>query len=108
MFKTKQKDDVAPNALTSPVTTSLAEGSFRVMMSLLTYDCRFISRATQIVYLLAVITGDANEHIPSWALSVITAALSSKDLVSVFFVTNCLSALLLYGALFFIKKKAFG
>ena len=59
---------VAVNALTYPVTTTVAEGSFRIMKGLLTPDQRFLSHDSQIGYLLTTINGDVNKHTPSWAL----------------------------------------
>ena len=59
---------VALNALTFPVTTTGAEGPFRIMKGLLTPDWRFMSHDSQIGYLLAMINGDLNKRIPSWAL----------------------------------------
>jgi hypothetical protein len=50
------------------VTTTDAEGSFRIMKGLLTADRRFISHDSQIGDLLAVINYDVNKRIPSWAL----------------------------------------
>ena len=61
-------DRVALNALTFPVTTTVAEGSFRIMKGPLTPDRRFMSHDSQIGYLLAMINGDVNKRIPSWAL----------------------------------------
>ena len=58
----------ALNALTFPVTMTVAEGSFRIMKGLLTPDRRFMSHDSQIGYLLAMMNGDVNERIPSWAL----------------------------------------
>ena len=59
---------VALNALTFPVTTTVAEGSFRIMKGLLTLDRRLMSHDSQIGFLLAMINGDGNKRIPSWAL----------------------------------------
>ena len=59
---------VALNALIFPVTTTGAEGSFRIKIGLLTTDQRFMSHDSRIGYLLAMINGNVNKHIPSWAL----------------------------------------
>ena len=59
---------VALNALTFPMTTTVAEGSFGILKGLLTPDRRFMSHDSQIGYLLAMINGDVNKGIPSWAL----------------------------------------
>ena len=59
---------VALNALTFPVITTVAEGSFRIMKGLLTPDRRFMSHDSQTGYLLAMINGDVNKHIAYWAL----------------------------------------
>ena len=58
---------VALNALTFPVTTTVAEGSFRIVKGLLTPDRRLMSHDPQIGYLLVMISGDVNKCIPSWA-----------------------------------------
>ena len=50
-----------------PVTTTVAEGSFRIMKGLLTADRRGMSHDTQIGYLLAMVNGDVNHRIPQWA-----------------------------------------
>ena len=60
--------NIALNALTYPVTTSVAEGTFHAMKGLLMCDRRFMSHDTQIGYLLAMVNGDVNMRIPSWAL----------------------------------------
>ena len=59
--------DRAITALTLPVTTTVAEGSFRIMKGLLTADHRGMSHDTQIGYLLAMVNGDVNHRIPQWA-----------------------------------------
>jgi hypothetical protein len=59
--------DRAITALTLPVTTTVAEGSFRIMKGLLTADRRGMSHDTQIGYLLAMVNGDVNHRIPQWA-----------------------------------------
>ena len=59
---------VALNALTYPVNTAVAEGSFCIMKGLLTPDPCFMSHDSQIGYLLALINGDVKKRIPSWAL----------------------------------------
>ena len=53
--------------LTFPVTTTVAEGSFRIK-GLLTPDWRFVLHDSQMWYLLAMISGDVNTRIPTWAL----------------------------------------
>ena len=60
--------DRAITALTLPVTTTVAEGSFRVMKGLLTADRRGMSHDTQIGYLWAMVNGVVNHRIPQWAL----------------------------------------
>ena len=48
-------------------TTTVAEGSFRIMKGLLTADCRGMAHDTQIGYLLAMVNGDVNHRVPQWA-----------------------------------------
>ena len=57
---------VALNALTFPVTMTVAKGSFRIIKGLLAPDRRFMSDDSQIGHLLAMI--NVNKGIPSWAL----------------------------------------
>ena len=59
---------VALNALTVPVITTVAEGSFRIMKGPLSPDRRFRSLDSQSGYLLAMINGDVNKrlHAHSW------------------------------------------
>ena len=59
--------DRAITALTLPVTTAVAEGSFHILKGLLTADRRGMSHDTQIGYLLAMVNGDVNHRIPQWA-----------------------------------------
>ena len=61
--------NVALNALAYPMTTSVAEGTFCAMKGLLMCDRCFMSHDRQIGYLLAMVNGDVNMRIPSWALS---------------------------------------
>ena len=98
----KNVDFVALNVLMSPVTTSVAEGSFRVMKGLLTYDRHSMSHDTPIGYLLAMISGDINKCMPSGALYVTNAALSSRNLVC--FLCQ-IDDLLLCGSLFLMRKS---
>ena len=51
-----------------PATTTVAEGSFHIMKVWLPLDGHFVSHDPQIGYLLAMINGDVNKRIPSWAL----------------------------------------
>ena len=53
----------ATNALTFPVTSTVAEGSFRILKGLLTPDRRYMSPSTQIGYLLCMINGDVTRRI---------------------------------------------
>eukprot|EP00670_Eutreptiella_braarudii_P009990 CAMPEP_0174307744 /NCGR_PEP_ID=MMETSP0810-20121108/1315_1 /TAXON_ID=73025 ORGANISM="Eutreptiella gymnastica-like, Strain CCMP1594" /NCGR_SAMPLE_ID=MMETSP0810 /ASSEMBLY_ACC=CAM_ASM_000659 /LENGTH=70 /DNA_ID=CAMNT_0015414881 /DNA_START=995 /DNA_END=1207 /DNA_ORIENTATION=+ len=61
----------ALDALTYPVTTAVAEGSFRLSKDFLTPDQRSMSHALQIGHLLAIPNGDVNKGVqvfPLWAL----------------------------------------
>ena len=53
--------------LHSYLTTSVAEGSFRTMKGLLTYDRHSMEPQTRMGYLLAMVNGEVNNHIPEGA-----------------------------------------
>ena len=78
-----------------PVTMSVAEGSFRIMKGLLTPDRSFMSHDSQLGYLLAMINGDVNKRVPSWALWTIFVG---NNLSSFTFVLHCLHVSLPKGA----------
>ena len=52
----------ALNALTFQVPNSVAEGSFRTMKGLLTFDCCNMDPNTQNGYLLAMVNGGVNQR----------------------------------------------
>ena len=60
------------NALTFPITTTVAEGSFRILKGLLTPQHRYMDPDTRIGYHciinhLYIINGDVTQRIPQWA-----------------------------------------
>ena len=57
----------ATNALTFPVTSIVAEVSFRILKGLLTPERRYMDSNNQIGYLLCMINGDVTRRIPQWA-----------------------------------------
>ena len=57
----------ATNALTFPVTSNVAEGTFQLVKGLVTRDRRYMELDTQIGYLLCMINGDVTRRIPQFA-----------------------------------------
>ena len=54
--------------LTQPITSSVAEGSFRALKGLLSSDRQALGEGTLQGYLSAMINGDICHRIPEWAM----------------------------------------
>ena len=57
----------ATNVLTFPITSTVTEGSFRILKGLLAPGRRYMTPDTQIGDLLCMINGDVTRRIPQWA-----------------------------------------